>query len=522
MSEITTLPLPCAAAMQVTLAQLFAIARGEGWSLHAGVNSAAESGNDSANHDASASATQTMIDGIATDSRKVQAGDLFIALRGDNFDAHDFLDQVAATAGALLVSRLPQDGPAASLPCILVPDTKLALGRLGHAWRMQFALPLIGVTGSNGKTTVKEMIAAILAANFGEEQRLATRGNLNNDFGVPLTLLNLRATHTAGVVELGMNHPGEIAYLADLTRPLVALINNAQREHLEFMQDVASVARENGSVIHSLDQSGTAVFPSDEAFTPLWRELAQARGCKAMTFGLGEAEQADVSCDWQATEFGSRLQVRLRGNGVVRCFDVTLAVAGLHNVRNALAAIACTSALGIDDEVIARGLEAFQAVGGRLQRKNAFNGAMLIDDTYNANPDSVRAAIAVLAQSPSPRLLVLGDMGEVGDQGPQFHQEVGQFALQMGIDQVFCLGALTAHTVAAFGQGARHFAHLNDLQQALNTALAPPAGPQATILVKGSRFMKMERVVQYLMQAPVPPSLQQSPQAPDSPLQGMN
>lgn len=449
------------------------------------------------------------VNGIATDSRNVQAGDLFIALRGENFDAHDFLDQVQTTASALILSRVPEN---CRLPYILVPDTRLALGQLGRAWRAQFdsnSLPLIGVTGSNGKTTVKEMIAAILATQFGTEQRLATRGNLNNDIGVPLTLLTMRATQRAGVVELGMNHPGEIAYLASLAAPQVALINNAQREHLEFMQDVATVAKENGSVLASLGAAGTAVFPADEEHTALWRSLARASGCKVLTFGLGagpDGNTADVSCDYRVTEFGNQLRVALRNGSSVRMFPLKLAVAGVHNVRNALAAIACTVALGIDILVIARALEAFEPVGGRLQRKIAFNGAILIDDTYNANPDSVRAAIAVLAQSASPRILVLGDMGEVGTQGPEFHQEVGQFALQQGIDQVFCLGALTTHTQAAFGPGAQHFAQLADLLQALTNSLSQQS-TVATVLVKGSRFMKMERVVQHLVQTGGSPAM---------------
>ena len=512
------------APMQTTLAQLFALAQQlppaadvaaahDGSAASAVVNAAAASAQ-IAQWRLHGDVADTAINGIATDSRKVQAGDLFIALRGDNFDAHDFLDQVSH-ASALVVSRVPDN---CSLPYILVPDTRLALGQLGRAWRAQFDLPLIGVTGSNGKTTVKEMIAAILATNFGAAQRLATRGNLNNDIGVPLTLLSLRAGQRAGVVELGMNHPGEIAYLASLAQPTVALINNAQREHLEFMQDVATVAQENGSVISSLGAGGTAVFPADEEFTPVWRNLARQNGCKVLTFGVGAAagaaaaaaDAADVSCDYRATDFGNQLRVSLKMGASVRMFPLKLALAGVHNVRNALAAIACTVALGIDILVIARALEAFEPVGGRLQRKTAFNGAVLIDDTYNANPDSVRAAIAVLAQTPAPRMLVLGDMGEVGDQGPQFHQEVGQFALQQGIDQVFCLGALTSHTVAAFGPRAQHFGQLADLLQALEQHISP----QATVLVKGSRFMKMERVVLHLQKPQLP--------SPDPQLQGIH
>lgn len=440
------------------------------------------------------------ITGISTDSRKVKAGDLFIALVGERFDAHDFLPQVQAVAAAVLVQRSPAN-PA--LPHLLVPDTRIALGLLARAWRAQFELPVIAVTGSNGKTTVKEMLSIILATAFGPEQRLATQGNLNNDIGVPLTLLGLRTTHRAAVVELGMNHPGEIASLAAMTQPTVALINNAQREHLEFMQDVAAVAQENGSVLgsfNSLNGAGVAVFPADDEFTPLWRDLAREAGARVLTFGLNhmdstDADAVDVRCEYYPTEFGSDMRVTVKIDERVRMFPMKLAAAGTHNVRNALAATACAVAIGIDILVIARALESFAPVGGRLQLKTAANGAKLIDDTYNANPDSVRAAIAVLAQRPGVRILVLGDMGEVGNQGAQFHAEIGQFAKQQGIDQVFCLGTLSLHTQQAFGPQAQHFESLPELLAALDECI----DPKATVLVKGSRFMKMERVVQHLL-----------------------
>ncbi len=453
-----------------------------------------------------------IITGIATDSRKVGAGDLFIALAGERFDAHDFLPQVQTVAAAVLVQRPPANP---NLPYILVPNTKIALGQLAQAWRTRFTLPLIAVTGSNGKTTVKEMIALILATAFGVEHRLATQGNLNNDIGAPLTLLGLRPAHRAAVVELGMNHPGEIAWLAGLTRPTVALINNAQREHLEFMHNVAAVAQENGSVLRSLagrtNPVGVAVFPADEEFTPLWRELAREAGAQVLSFGLTSDltkanGTADISCEYQATAFGSEMRVTVKTGERVRLFPLKLAVAGEHNVKNALAAIACTLAIGIDMLVIARALEAFVPVGGRLQLKTAANGAKLIDDSYNANPDSVRAAIAVLAQAPANRILVLGDMGEVGNQGPQFHAEVGQFAKQQGIEHLFCLGSLCVHTQQAFGAGAQHFESMSDLLAELGQL---PHAKHSTILVKGSRFMKMERVVQHLSLSPTDSSLQE-------------
>jgi UDP-N-acetylmuramoyl-tripeptide--D-alanyl-D-alanine ligase len=428
-------------------------------------------------------------DGVSTDSRTVQAGALFVALRGETFDAHDFLDQVAArNVAAVVVEKLPENFP---LPALVVPDTLAALGRIGNAWRSQFAIPVIGVTGSNGKTTVKEMIAAILAAAFGEDARLATQGNLNNEIGVPLTVMRLTGAHKAAVVELGMNHPGEIARLAAIAAPTVALVNNAQREHQEFMHTVEAVARENGSVLQALPAGGVAVFPGDDEYTALWRELAGGR--EVLTFGLGEA--CDVRAAYTPNSFGSDLQVSAPQGQ----FGIKLSAAGEHNVRNALAACACALAAGIPQDAIVRGLEAFAPVSGRLQRKQAANGATVIDDSYNANPDSVRAAIDVLAQSAAPRILVLGDMGEVGTQGPQFHEEIGAYAASRGIDTVLVTGALARHMA---GAGAQHFEQFDDLLAALDKQMRQLGSKSdATVLVKGSRFMKMERVVQHLVQS---------------------
>jgi UDP-N-acetylmuramoyl-tripeptide--D-alanyl-D-alanine ligase len=424
-------------------------------------------------------------DGVATDSRNVAAGNLFVALRGERFDAHEFLHQVAdRKVAAMVVEKMPAD---LKVPALIVPDTRLALGQIAQHWRQQFKLPLIGVTGSNGKTTVKEMIAAILQAAFGAEEYLATRGNFNNDIGVPLTLLRLNATCKAAVIELGMNHPGEIAVLSALAQPGVGLVNNAQREHQEFMESVEAVARENGAVLSSLPADGVAVFPADDTYTDLWRALAGSR--KAMTFGF--SADADVRCVFMPNSYGSDLQVTAGKEK----FSISLAAAGMHNVRNALAAIACTLAIGIPSEAIVRGLQAFAPVSGRLQRKLAASGALVIDDTYNANPDSVRAAIDVLAQAAAPRILVLGDMGEVGNDGRLYHEEIGAYARANGIEHVLTLGSLARYTVEAFGTNAAHY----DSVETLNLALDEIFNAHATVLVKGSRFMKMERVVQHLL-----------------------
>ncbi|MCE3603394.1 UDP-N-acetylmuramoyl-tripeptide--D-alanyl-D-alanine ligase [Massilia sp. P8910] len=426
---------------------------------------------------------------VSTDSRSAGAGALFVALRGETFDAHDFLAQVAAGgAAAVVVDSLPQGW---TLPAIVVPDTLVALGRIAHHWRAQFDVPVIGVTGSNGKTTVKEMIAAILAAGLSIDARLATRGNLNNEIGVPLTLMRLTAAHKAAVIELGMNHPGEIARLTAIATPTIGLVNNAQREHQEFMHTVEAVARENGAVLAGLPADGVAVFPGDDEYSALWQGMAAGR--RTITFGFDTA--SNVSCVHRATDFGSELDVSVRLDGApLRTFNVKLAAAGLHNVRNALAAIACAMAAGVTPDIVARGLAAFEPVSGRLQRKQAVCGATVIDDTYNANPDSVRAAIDVLAQAGQPRILVLGDMGEVGTQGREFHEEIGAYAATRGIKTVLVTGELTRHMAAA---GAQHYTQFDELLAALDTQLGSKS--DATVLVKGSRFMKMERVVQHLV-----------------------
>ncbi|TCS36929.1 UDP-N-acetylmuramoyl-tripeptide--D-alanyl-D-alanine ligase [Paucimonas lemoignei] len=437
-------------------------------------------------HLTSARLTQDVaVAGVSTDSRNVAAGNLFVALKGERFDAHEFLEQVAAQGAAAVVAERVPEG--FSLPALIVPDTRVALGEIAAWWRRQFSMPVIGVTGSNGKTTVKEMIASILAAAHGAEHILATRGNLNNDIGVPLTVFRLDAGCRAAVIELGMNHPGEIAVISAIAQPIVGLVNNAQREHQEFMASVAAVAEENGAVIRGLPEDGVAVFPADDPFTPLWRGYAGSR--RVLSFGFNP--EAEVRGSYVPNTFGSDVTITFQGQS----FGVKLAAAGEHNVRNALAAAACALAIGIDADGVKRGLESFAPVKGRLQRKVAGNGALVIDDTYNANPDSVRAAIDVLAQAKATRLLVLGDMGEVGDQGPQFHQEVGAYAAARGIERLLTLGELAQHASAAFGNGAMHFADIEELNAAAKAALMP----EATALIKGSRFMKMERVVDYLI-----------------------
>ena len=424
---------------------------------------------------------------VHTDSRSLTSGDLFVALRGERFDGHAYIEHAAA-AGAVAVLCEPA-GEAAALAAgvsaLVVPDTRLALGALAAGWRAQFTLPLIAVTGSNGKTTVTQMIASILRA-AEPHHTLATQGNLNNDIGVPLTLLGLRSHHRLAVVELGMNHPGEIAALAAMAQPTVALVNNAQREHQEFMHTVEAVARENGAVLQALPADGVAVFPADEAYTPLWRELAGSRAQRCFAMQDAEVQAAVVSWHAGAWQFTLRTS---EGTAPVR-----LHVAGRHNVKNALAAASCALAAGVPLTAVALGLQAFEPVKGRSRALSLQGGRVsLVDDTYNANPDSVRAAIDVLAELPAPRLLVLGDMGEVGQQGPEFHAEVGAYAAERGVQQLFTLGALSMHAAQAFGAG-RHFADM----PALLAAVQAGWRDCSSIVVKGSRFMKMEQVVQAL------------------------
>ena len=425
---------------------------------------------------------------VHTDTRSLQPGDLFVALKGEQFDAHEFLSKAKADGA---VAAIAQHGLAkAGFAGIEVADTRLALGQIAAGWRSQFSLPLIAVTGSNGKTTVTQMIAAILQS-WKQEAALATEGNFNNDIGVPLTLLRLRASHEVGVIELGMNHPGEIAYLAGLVQPAVALVNNAQREHLEFMGTVEAVAHENGAVFESLNANAAAVFPADDAYTAVWRHLAGSR--KILTFSLAGPADVTASAQWNAGGWQVCAQTPAGS------LDFALHIAGRHNVKNALAATACALAVGVPLAFIASGLSAFVPVKGRsraLSVQTQEHALTLIDDTYNANPDSMQAAIQVLAELPGPQLLVMGDMGEVGSQGLQFHGEAGGQALTLGISKLFTLGEQSHAASTAFGNG-RHFSSMAELIAAVVTEM-----PQvASILVKGSRFMKLERVVQAVMAA---------------------
>ncbi|MBI5922806.1 MAG: UDP-N-acetylmuramoyl-tripeptide--D-alanyl-D-alanine ligase [Betaproteobacteria bacterium] len=439
--------------------------------------------------------------GVSTDTRRIQPGELFVALKGERFDGHDYVEQAlaAGAAGALVEAGWAQQRP--YLPLLAAADTRLALGELAAYWREDFSLPLIGITGSNGKTTVKEMCAAILRAQAcrdipgaGDDEDLlatvlatvlATEGNLNNDIGVPLMLLKLRSQHCAAVIEMGMNHPGEIAYLTRLARPTVALVNNAQRAHLAGLGGLNGVALAKGEIFAGLMPQGVAVINADDPHAGLWRELAVAAGAQLLTFGMEQA--ADVSARCSLKAFGSQLHISTPQGDIA----VELQVPGLHNAKNALAATAATLAAGCSLEAIVSGLESYRGIKGRLQQWPALNGARVIDDTYNANPDSMRAAIDVLAAQPGKKILVIGDMGEVGVQSGQFHDEIGGYAKSMGLDRLLALGEQSVTAVKNFAGGGTHFKN----PETLLAALQPLLDADTTVLVKGSRFMKMERVV---------------------------
>jgi len=455
-------------------------------------------------HASNESAQAINISRVGSDSRQVQTGELFVALAGERFDAHDFLSELAsAGVSAALISN--QEKCPENLVAVCVDDTKQSLGQLAKAWRSQFAIPVVLVTGSNGKTTAKEMIASIFKAAAGEECTLVTKGNLNNDIGLPLTLLRMRSSDRLAVVELGMNHPGETAELAAIAQANIALINNAQREHQEFMATVEAVAKEHASALSALPEDGIAVFPADSEFSDVWHQAAARR--KVIDFVLStDASLVKASVTGKLLPNG-RVEIATELGKI----EVQLNTLGSHNVRNALAASAVALGARLSLENIKAGLESFVPVNGRMQAKPLNSHCTLIDDSYNANPDSVRAAIDALKQSGNTSWLVLGDMGEVGNQGPAFHEEVGAYAAEQGVSKLFALGEQCKFAVQGFGQSqinqaagnAAHFTTLDQLLEELNVALAHQESSKQMhldILVKGSRFMRMERVVQALLE----------------------
>jgi UDP-N-acetylmuramoyl-tripeptide--D-alanyl-D-alanine ligase len=425
--------------------------------------------------------------GVGTDTRTLAPGDLFVALVGPHYDGHNFLTEAIAkgAVGALLSRPLET-----MLPYVRVPETRAALGELASFWRKQFRIPVVAVTGSNGKTTVKEMIGAIL----GETGRgCVTRGNLNNDIGVPLTLLRLRSVDRYAVIEMGMNHPGEIDYLSRLALPSVALITNAAEAHLAGVGSLEGIARAKAEIFAGLAPDGVAVLNADDPYYDFWKGRVVAH--RVVTFGLDHP--ADVSATYRLESIGCAIRMKTpRGDA-----DLRIALIGKHNVANALAAAAAALEAGATLADVANGLRKMQPISGRLELKQGVSGARVIDDTYNANPGSLTAALQVLKEAKGERVAALGDMAELGPGGPDIHRRAGELARELGIERLLGVGPLAALAVEGFGANGRHFAS----PEALIDALIDSMHAGMTVLVKGSRVMQMERVVAGIVRRTVTP-----------------
>jgi UDP-N-acetylmuramoyl-tripeptide--D-alanyl-D-alanine ligase len=422
------------------------------------------------------------VTGVSTDSRSIAPGDLFVAIRGDNFDGHKFAEAAIARGAVAAITSTEIVG--LRIPQLVVDDTRFGYGRLAKFWRRQFSAPTLALTGSNGKTTVKEMLRSILAVHTGDAAAvLATEGNLNNDIGVPQMMLQQSAVHRYAVFEMGMNHLGEIDYLSHLVEPDVALVIMAGTAHIGELGSREAIAQAKGEIYGGLKPGGMAVINMHDRFGGYWKELA----CDHRTLLFGIAPEDDVVGD-----FGDEvLSISYREEQIA----VRLQLPGRHNQTNALAAASGAIALGVPLATIKQGLETFTGVAGRLRSFTGHNSATIIDDTYNANPDSVKAAIRVIAARTPPRFLVLGDMGELGSDAPAMHREVGAFARQAGIENLLATGPLSRETVAAFGEPGRHF----ETTEELVAALLPQLDANTSVLVKGSRFMRLERVVARLV-----------------------
>jgi len=425
-------------------------------------------------------------DGVSTDSRTIQNGELFIALSGPNFDGNKFVsDAQAKGAAAAVVSSVIEEDVAQ----IAVDDTRLALGQLGAAWRDQYSLTVVGITGSNGKTTLKEMVASCLSSIA---PTLATQGNLNNDIGMPLMMSRIDKSHQFAVLEMGANHAGEIAYLTSLARPDVVVITNAAAAHLEGFGSIEGVAHAKAEILRGEPRPDIAVLNSDDEYFSYWQSFVE--GVDVLTFGL--KEDADIRADQIEAGKG---QTHFTLHLLDTIIELTLPLVGAHNVRNACAAAAIATALDVQPEKIKEALESLSPVAGRLQPLQGQNGAILYDDSYNANPLSVMAAAEYLASLPGDSWLVLGDMFELGEDAETIHHDVGESIHGAGIDQLFTLGELSRQAASGFGDGARSYDSIDELIGDLSASLTA----DVNLLVKGSRGMRMERVVDAL-RAPEP------------------
>ncbi len=422
--------------------------------------------------------------GVSSDTRSIARGELFVALRGPRFNANEFIAR-AAEAGA--TGAVVDTLGATPLPQILVADTQVALVRAARAWRARFPNPVVGVAGSNGKTTCKEMIAAILAT---AGSTLATRGNLNNHIGVPLTLLRLEAAQRYAVIEMGANRAGDVAELCAIAAPGVGIVTNAGAEHLEGFGSLEGVARAEGELFAGLAPTGVAIVNADDEYAALWRGMTAAR---VVTFGL--AATADFRAEGVTTTVGSAgFATRFALIAPQGRAQVELNLAGMHNVTNALGAAAAATAAGATLAQVAAGLAAMRPVPGRLNFRTAACGAWVVDDSYNANPSSMRAGIDVLAGLDGRRWLVVGDMAELGDHAAAAHAELGAYARERGVERLFATGRLAVGAVRSFGTGASWFPDA----AALAAAVAAELSPEVRVLVKGSRMNRLERVVEAL------------------------
>jgi UDP-N-acetylmuramoyl-tripeptide--D-alanyl-D-alanine ligase len=427
---------------------------------------------------------------VSTDTRTLKPGALFVALTGPNFDGHNFVAQAAERgAAAALVDR----PVAVALPQAVVSDSLAALSAFARQWRRQFHIPLIGVTGSNGKTTTKELLSAILSRIA---PTLVTRGNLNNHIGVPLTLLELTAAHRYAIVEMGANHRGEIAHLAGIAEPTIGLVTNAGAAHLEGFGGLEGVALGKSEMFRQLPRDGVAVVNADDVYAPMWRDCRSAERC--LTFGIEQtADFMARSIQSGEVAGGFRIDFELLTPDGVR--TARLGLGGMHNLRNALAAAAAAYAAGASLDDLVAGLAAMRAVAGRLDLKAALNGAFLVDDSYNANPSSLKAGLDVLRSFKGTRWLVLGDMLELGERENELHAEIGRYAKESGIARLLAVGARSRFAVEAFGRGARWFADMDSLIAEARSSLAPGTA----VLVKGSHSSRLDRVATAL--AAVPP-----------------
>lgn len=448
---------------------------------------------------------------VSINTRTLAAGDLFIAIRGDNFDAHDYIAQAEQQGACALVVERCCDSV---LPQIVVADTRTALGDIASLWSSAFSLPIVAITGSCGKTTVKEMCAAIFQKKYDDnnEAVLATQGNLNNEIGVPLTLLRLNKAHKVAVIELGANHQGEIKQLVSMVQPDVAVINNVTPAHVEGFGSLEGIAQAKAEIYTGLENEGIAVINADDAFSDYWMTFCQQQPSqngtiKTLSFGLNDS--ADISAQYALTDSGLQLQIKTPDAEQA----ISLKLYGQHNVYNALAATAVTLSAGCSLSDIKQGLESFTHVAGRLEQKLGLHGVKIFDDSYNANPGSVKAGIDAItqlaAQTKSDTILILGDMGELGSESAQLHYQLGVDAAKMGITQLLTVGSISSNTTEGFNSAvnltgnsatkkqavsispAMHFAEKNELIKTIKNNLHE----NSVLLIKGSRNMAMETVV---------------------------